>query len=116
MSATFVSEKRAAGICDRCGLRFKLKDLKFETVKQRRTSLRTCPSCFDPDHPQLMLGTFPINDPQALRNPRSDSSELPSERDLQWGWAPVGLRSSDYGPPSLLQATGGVGSVTITTS
>lgn len=112
---TFVSEKRAAGLCDRCGQRYKLKDLKFETVKQRRTSLRTCPSCFDEDHPQLMLGTFPVNDPQALRNPRSDSSELPEERDLQWGWRPVGMPTTDYGPASALQAVGSVGTVSVTT-
>jgi hypothetical protein len=112
--ATFVSERRAIGLCDRCSFRFKLKDLKVETVKQRRTSLRTCPSCFDKDHPQLMLGTFPIDDPQALRNPRSDSSERPESRDTQWGWAPVGMPTTDYGPASALQATGAVGTVTVT--
>lgn len=116
MSTTFVSEKKALGICDRCGLQFKLRELKFETVKQRRTSLRTCPSCFDKDHPQLMLGMFPINDPQALRNPRSDSGERVESRDMQWGWNPVGLATSEWGPASLLQATGEVGSVTVITS
>ena len=114
MSMTFVSEKKALGICDRCGQRHKLKDLKFETVKQRRTSLRTCPTCYDKDHPQLMLGTFPINDPQALRNPRSDANERVESRDTQWGWSPVGMPATGYGPASALQATGGVGSVTVT--
>lgn len=113
MSATFVSEKRAKGLCDRCGQTFKLKDLKFETVKQRKTSLRTCPSCYDKDHPQLMLGMFPVTDPQALRNPRTDAAERPEVRDLQWGWAPVGMPTTDYGPASLLAATGAVGSVTV---
>jgi hypothetical protein len=113
MSSTFVGEHRAKGVCDRCGQTFKLKDLKFETVKQRRTSLRTCPSCYDKDHPQLMLGTFPINDPQALRNPRSDASQRVESRDVQWGWAPVGMPSSSWAPPSTLQATGQVGSVTV---
>jgi hypothetical protein len=111
--ATFVSEKRAKGVCDRCSQVFKLKDLKFETVKQRRTSLRTCPSCFDKDHPQLMLGTFPINDPQALRNPRSDSSERAESRDTQWGWAPVGMPTSAYGPASTMRAAGSVGTVSV---
>lgn len=113
MSTTFASENKALGICDRCGQRFKLKDLKFETVKQRRTSLRTCRSCYDKDHPQLMLGTHPINDPQALRNPRSDAGERVESRDTQWGWAPVGFPTTDYGPASSLATTGAVGSVEV---
>jgi hypothetical protein len=30
----------------------------------------------------------PINDPQALRNPRPDTSE--DEANILWGWDPVG--------------------------
>jgi hypothetical protein len=60
-----------------------------------------CPECWDPDQPQLMLGTFPVDDPQALRNPRKDTTYVTSgvnangynaggSRDIQWGWNPVG--------------------------
>ena len=71
---------------------------------------------------------FPIYDPQALRNPRPDTSyyqaglntlQLPSDgsRIFQWGWAPVG-GSSQYDAaltPNYLVAIASVGTVTITT-
>ena len=31
-----------------------------------------CGSCLDPDQPQLQVGRYPINDPQALQYPRPD--------------------------------------------
>jgi hypothetical protein len=40
-----------------------------------------CPECFDKDHPQNWQGRFPINDPQALRNPRPDPS-LDASREI----------------------------------
>lgn len=85
-----------------------------------------CPECWEQDHPQLMLGMYPVADPQALRNPRPDRSYyasglLPSgypgegSRDIQWGWAPVGgSRFNDDGlTPNNLVATTSVGTVTI---
>ena len=33
-----------------------------------------CPSCWEPDQPQNQLGMYPVDDPQALRNPRTDNS------------------------------------------
>ncbi len=88
-------------MCDRCGQRYKLTELKKEVQKQRVFNLLVCPQCWDPDHPQLMLGTFPVDDPQAVRNPRNDQTYLVSglnsagnpsggSRDIQWGWNPVG--------------------------
>jgi len=101
MPNRFASGKRAIAECDRCGQQFKLKQLKEEVIKQRKYQLLVCPECWDPDQPQLMLGTFPVEDPQALRNPRKDTTYVTSgvnvngypsggSRDIQWGWNPVG--------------------------
>lgn len=101
MPNRFASGRIAIAECDRCGQQFKLKQLKEEIIKQRKYQLLVCPECWDPDHPQLMLGTFPVEDPQALRNPRKDTTYVTSgvnvngytsggSRDIQWGWNPVG--------------------------
>ena len=114
MGNRFASGKHAIAECDRCGFRFKLTVLKTEIIKLKKYDLLVCPQCWDPDHPQLQLGMFPVDDPQALRNPRPDRSYVVSgtsglqisqtggttqkgtgtneggSRIFQWGWAPVG--------------------------
>jgi hypothetical protein len=101
MGNRFASGRIAIAECDRCGQQYKLKQLKTEIIKQRLYQLLVCPECWDPDQPQLMLGTFPVDDPQALRNPRKDTTYVTSgvnvngnlsggSRDIQWGWNPVG--------------------------
>lgn len=127
MGNRFASGKKAIAICDRCGQRFRLKDLKEEIIKTKRYNLLVCNECWDPDHPQLQLGMYPVDDPQALRNPRRDTTYVISgsnsagnpsggSRDIQWGWAPVGgAAANDAGlTPNYLVATAYVGSVTIT--
>lgn len=110
MSSPYASGKKAIAECDRCGFRYKLKQLKKEVVKQKITGLLVCPECWTPDQPQLMLGTFPIYDPQALRNPRPDR---PAEsRDIQWGWNPVGMPTM-FELPSTMAGIGAVGTVTV---
>jgi hypothetical protein len=105
MGNRFASGKNAISECDRCGQRFKLKVLKTEIIKLKNYNLMVCPECWDPDHPQLQLGMFPVDDPQALRNPRPDRSYTVSglladgysgggSRIFQWGWNPVGGSSS----------------------
>ena len=105
MGNRFASGKNAISECDRCGQRFKLKVLKTEIIKTKNYNLLVCPECWDPDHPQLQLGMYPVDDPQALRNPRPDRSYVISglladgyngggSRIFQWGWAPVGGSSS----------------------
>jgi hypothetical protein len=105
MGNRFASGKNAISECDRCGQRFKLKVLKTEIIKLKNYNLLVCPECWDPDHPQLQLGMFPVDDPQALRNPRPDRSYKVSglladgysgggSRIFQWGWNPVGGASS----------------------
>jgi len=122
MANKFSSGKNTIADCDVCGQRFKLKQLKELVVKAKRINTLACPECWSPDHPQLMLGTFPVEDPQAVRNPRPDKSRVPtgiySSRDTQWGWAPVGGASSfDTAlTPNYLVATTHVGTVTIQVS
>lgn len=128
MPNRFASGKIAIAQCDRCGFRYKLKELRSLVVKTKNVNILVCRSCWEPDHPQLQLGMYPVDDPQALRNPRPDNSYYQSgindngypgqgSRVIQWGWNPVGF-SNPLAIPSLpdtLQATGAVGSVTITT-
>ncbi len=126
MPNRFASGRIAIAMCDRCGEQFKLKQLRTEIIKQRKYELLVCPECWDPDQPQLMLGTFPIDDPQALRNPRRDTTYFVSglnsngnvsggSRDIQWGWNPVGGASQFDAAltPNDLVATGFVGTVTV---
>jgi len=126
MANRFASGKRAIAMCDRCGQQFRLQKLKTEIIKQRRYELRVCPECWDPDHPQLMLGTFPVDDPQALRVSRRDTTYVTSgvnvdgvpaggSRDIQWNWNPVGGSRLFDDPltPNNLVSVGEVGTVTI---
>ena len=69
----FASGKYALGCCDVCGFQYKLLSLKPQIVKQKPTGLLVCNDCLDIDHEQLMLGSFPVDDPQALQNPRPDT-------------------------------------------
>lgn len=139
MGNRFASGKHAIAECDRCGQRYKLKELKKQVLKTKTYNLLVCPTCWDPDQPQLQLGMYPVDDPQALRDPRKDlsyyqsgttglqltntpgtavdSDGVPAEgsRVFQWGWAPVGgARGSDAGlTPNFLTSKAAIGSVTI---
>lgn len=126
MSYPFASGKWAIAICDRCGQQFKLKTLKTEIIKTKQYNLLVCDSCWDPDHPQLQLGMYPVNDPQALRNPRRDTtyyqagvnpdgSPTDGSRQIQWGWNPVGqARAFDsLETPNDLVLTVEVGTVSV---
>jgi hypothetical protein len=142
MPSKFSSGKYSIAECDRCGQRYKLKELRKLTIKTKQVSIKVCPECWEPDQPQLSLGMYPVNDPQALRNPRPDTSYYQSglnglqltnsvgpginqtggpemgSRQIQWGWNPVGgARDFDTGlTPNDLIASGQVGIVTVTTN
>lgn len=142
MANRFASGKYAIAQCDRCDARFKLKQLKREIIKTKNYELLVCPSCWDPDQPQLQLGMYPVDDPQGLRNPRPDRSYITSgttglqvinsnstdvlaqgfqgegSRDIQWGWNPVGGASlNDDGlTPNYLNLLVEIGTVTIATT
>ena len=117
MSNKFTTGKRAIADCDRCGFRFKLKELKELVIKTKQVNIKVCNACWEQDHPQLQLGMYPVSDPQAVRNPRPDLN-LVASRDIQWGWNPVGgARATNYGmTPNTLVATGSVGSVSVVIS
>ena len=135
MGNRFSSGKNAIAECDRCGFRYKLKDLKKLIIKTKQVSIKVCRTCWEPDQPQLQLGMYPVDDPQAVREPRPDNSYYqsgytglqlttntdfgdPSEgsRVFQWGWAPIGGASANDAEltPNNLVSIGVVGNVTIT--
>lgn len=118
MSNRFANGSKAIAECDVCGFRFKLKELKNLVVKTKQVSIKACRQCWSKDHPQLLLGTFPIADPQAIRDPRPDRAGYygtGGSRIFQWGWAPVGGSRSFDAPltPNALSAQGVVGTVTV---
>ena len=143
MPNAFASGKNAIAECDRCGQRYKLKELKKLTIKQTQKNIKVCPTCWEPDQPQLSLGLYPVNDPQAVRNPRPDSpgyfqsgltgiqiqsgtgndvdqTGVPSggSRVFQWGYNPVGGASSFDAAltPNDLVGISALGDVTISIS
>jgi len=127
MGNRFASGKNAIAECDRCGFRYKLKQLKKEVVKTKTYNLLVCPTCWTPDQPQLQLGMYPVDDPQAVREPRRDLSYVVSglladgnpgegSRIFQWNWNPVGgsTGNDDGLTPNYLVAKLELGSVTVT--
>ena len=127
MSNRFSSGKNSIAECDRCGFRFKLTSLRKETVKTKIRNIMVCSSCWDPDQPQLLLGMYPVEDPQAVRDPRPDRSYVSSglladgyqgegSRNIQWGWNPGGgSRLCDDALTPILLALGVIiGTVTVT--
>lgn len=142
MPNNFASGKYAIAECDRCAQRFMLKDLRTQTVKTKPYKVKVCSECWDPDHPQLQLGMYPVDDPQAVREPRPDVSYRVSgtsglqttnsgsgaedafgypetgSRVFQWGWNPVGgAREFDtLLTPNSLVLKAQVGTVTVTTT
>jgi hypothetical protein len=82
MAKQFASGKRALGVCDICGFVYKLTTLRDVYVKRRNTNLKACSQCWDSDHPQLQFEDIQLDDPQALRDPRSDSNTYAQSRAL----------------------------------
>jgi hypothetical protein len=142
MGNRFASGKYSIAQCDRCDGRYKLHELRIEIVKTKPYQLKVCNECWDPDHPQLQLGMYPVDDPQGVMDPRPDRSYWSSgttglqiqqgnstsvleqgfqgegSRDIQWGWNPVGgARSIDNGvTPNYLAMAALVGTVTVAIS
>jgi len=129
MGTRFSSGKNSIAECDRCGFRFKLTVLRKEVVKTKTYNLLVCPSCWDPDQPQLQLGMYPVDDPQGVRDPRPDVSYQVSglgadgylgggSRIFQWGWNPVGGASEFDAAltPNNLALNVQLGTVTVVTT
>jgi hypothetical protein len=123
MPSKYSSGKNAISECDRCGFRYKLKELRRLVIKTKNVNILVCSNCYEPDQPQLSLGLYPVSDPQAVRNPRPDLSyyaagttglqiemlNSPTQAELnnplasgvqsmgsrviQWGWNAVGLNN-----------------------
>lgn len=83
--------KPVPGICDGCGLRYPLKDLRFEYELGKNTGLRKCRACNDPSHPQLDTRNLRTDDKQSVPDSRPDNAELAAERAM-WSWNPVGTQ------------------------
>jgi hypothetical protein len=116
MSNRFASSKKAIAECDVCGFRYKLRELKKLVRKGIDTNIKACPECWNPDQPQLKLGETPVDDPQAIRDPRPDFAGYVQNRDIQWGWNPVGMGFDPFNlTPNDLVGTGQIGTVTVTT-
>jgi len=118
MANRFTAGHKAIAECDRCGIRVKLKDLKKLIIKTKEVAIKVCNECWEADHPQLLLGMYPVADPQAVRDPRPDFAGYVQNRDIQWGWAPVG-GSSGFDAvltPNTLVAAGIVGTVAVVTT
>lgn len=144
MATKYASGKNSIAECDRCAGRYMLSELRTQTLKTKPYRIKVCKTCWDPDHPQLQLGLYPVEDPQAVREPRPDVSYVMSgqsglltnlydpnvnnvdeygypadgSRQFQWGWYPVGgARSNDTGlTPNDLICITQVGTVTISTT
>lgn len=82
MGNRFASGKYSIAECDICGFRYKLKELQQLVIKTKNVNILACPECWNPDQPQLQLGMYPVDDPQALRNPRPDFTGYPKSRSL----------------------------------
>ena len=124
MTTMFSSGKFAIAECDICGFRYKLKQLKKLTIKTKNVSIKACNECWNMDHPQLQLGMYPVNDTQAVREPRRDNSYYQSgydvngfpsggSRQIQWGWNPVGMKYDFNETPNALKSVCVTNSVTI---
>jgi len=143
MPTKYASAKNSIAQCDRCGFRYKLKELKRLVIKTKNVNILVCTECWEPDQPQLSLGLYPVNDPQAVRDPRPDSPSyfqagltgiqitsgtgndvdqtgVPSggSRVFQWGYNPVGGSSSFDAvlTPNDLVGISALGNVTVTIS
>lgn len=98
----FASGRKSLAICDICGFQYKLRELRDLIVKGRNSNLMACPECWNPDQPQLSLGSFPVDDPQAIRNPRPDYNQYAQSR-------------AQIIPVRGVVGTGFIGTVTVTT-
>jgi len=98
----YASGKKAWGISDRSGFRYRLREMKKEW-----TGALVGPDEYEPKHPQL----YPIKvgpDPQALKDPRPDKGETLTVY--------VGIATVEDPYPNDIRIVGKVGTVEVTTS
>lgn len=102
----FATGKHAKFISDRSGFAFPYS----ERVREWNGAIVHI-SEFEAKHPQLDPARD-LSDNIALKDARTDRVE-PS---IQGGFDPVGFPTKDYLPSSTLEASGAIGTVTVTTS
>jgi len=103
----FASGKKAFGISDRSGFRYRLRDMRKEW-----NGLLVGKDEFETKHPQLRSPRTGA-DPQALRDARPETG-LTEQRAFQYGFNPVGFKDiPGITPDNALVATGGVGTVSV---
>lgn len=101
----FAVGKYAYGISDRSGFRYRLKDMRKEW-----NGLLVGNDEWEAKHPQLEPFRV-VSDAQAIKNARPET-DLTEQRDLQYGFRPVGFRDiPGVTPPNALVANGQVGTV-----
>tara|TARA_R100000781_G_scaffold114752_1_gene86461 strand:- start:383 stop:700 length:318 start_codon:yes stop_codon:yes gene_type:complete len=102
----YASNKRAYGISDRSGFRYRLKDMRMEW-----NGSLVGKDEFEAKHPQLEPSRI-IADPQALRTPRPDTAIEPTAFVVytNYGDGIIGFKMDTF------EATTSLGSVTVTTS
>jgi hypothetical protein len=74
------------GLCDRCGLRWRLKELKSLEILGVQNNTLVCPDCWEASHPQLDTRTVRTDDKQAVIDSRSDIEERGTSRELIGSW------------------------------
>ncbi len=82
-----VHGKPVGGMCDRCGQRYALKELKTEYKQGRPTDLLVCPICWDEEHDQEPIRWPTPNDKQSIENPRPEKNI--DEGRSMWAWDSV---------------------------
>lgn len=99
----YAAGKYSKGICGRCGWKYPLHKLRFESLaakdapSQQSSELRVCPTCFDPPHPISNLPRVIAAhgaDPQQVWKPRPDTFPI--------------AYSVRYVPNSIPQGTSGI--------
>jgi|TARA_R110000824_G_scaffold57241_2_gene155918 hypothetical protein len=104
--AKYASGKHAYAISDRSGFRYRYKDMRKEW-----NGALVGKDEYEPKQPQL--GPFrKVSDPQALKDARPQTG-LEEQRNIQYGFDPVGFMGNDSLTPNPLKATANVGQVTV---
>ena len=104
--AKYASGKNAYAISDRSGFRYRYKDMRKEW-----NGALVGKDEYEPKQPQL--GPFcKVSDPQALKDARPQTG-LEEQRNIQYGFDPVGFMGNDSLTPNPLKATANVGQVTV---
>lgn len=99
----YSSAKFALGLCDRCGFRFKLLELKKEW-----TGFKVCSECYEPKHPQLEPITN-VADSEAIYDPRPDTDVEANDGRIYTPTDIIGRTFKGF------KITSALGTVTITT-